>query len=571
MKQYFNNKFICFLFSLDIMGPSIALNFDGRENYRTGLGTFFTFGTLIICLFTISGSLESVFYKTNPNVYSSSAYDDEPLLLNNTSLKFYITVLSLDTETFTYTPINKNETNLIPTYNLLKNNRSGSYYTSNQAPLVDCGDSVFKDYNTGFVSEKAYLSQDTIEEIKRDAYCLPDIDYTIGTNSKEQIMFNIGFNYGLYIKALQKYDNIIIQFTYRTILVNPDNFTNYYNQVWKDANILIKPNKINVYQFNIEKYKLNKDQTKFIFSDEINTDLINGKDLTLLGSLDTVKSDDYNILSISFIKNNISTKTNVKYKSFNDVISDFGGSYGVLFPFFQFILKLIVFKIYNLLVVDHVIKLYEPQDEGYRRYFKEYIINKNFVSENRLSESDKLKIEANQIQDLKIGKLAETEQNPELKINRFIDSFDKQSGVFIYKQAETKEEFIRNSVKAISLNKKISIDISLITHLLRCLKTDKKTKAVNKLVDICSDLLEDTLNISSIFSSKILFKKMTKVIFSKEELEILTNFNFGIHSYKLKENIGENDSGRQIKYLIDLNYDDRKNKKLLKEFINAKF
>jgi hypothetical protein len=561
MKQkYINNKFLDFFLSLDAMGPSITLNFDGKENYRTGFGTLFTFTTLIICIFTISGTIDSVINKTNPNVYSSTTYDDQPLSLNNTSLKFYITVLTLDLTTFTFTPIDKSEFQLNPIYNQVKENRTGTYLISNSTPLVDCGESIFKDFNSGFISEKEYLNPDAVEDIRRNAYCLPDVNYTIGSNLQEQIMFNIGFLSGLYKHAFKKYPYIVVQFTYKTVLLNPDNFTHYYDYVWKGNYFLLKKDRMDFFEFNIENYQLKKDQTMFIFSDEVETNLVNGIDFVQIASVDDVLGDQYSYLSITFNKSNRSTKTDIRYKSLNDVISDFGGSFGALFPLFQFILKLIVVRIYNFLVLDDVIKLYEPQNENYKHKFKNFVLqgDKIIINKDRLDESLPEKLDKS------------VDKSHKLNINHFINSFDKQGGVFVFRYSETRGEFIKNSTAIISANKKISINDTLKSSFI-CAKKSKKAQNLKKIADKCRDLLEDTLNISSIFSSTILFKKLMKILFTKEEFQIISNSSCSINSFKVKDTAGNVNPENQIQYLLELNYKDRRSRKLLKEFINSNF
>jgi hypothetical protein len=559
-EKYFKNRFVNCILSLDAMGPSIALNFDGNENYRTSLGTFFTFVTLIISLFTISSSLEDVFYKSNPNVYSSSSYDDQPLLLNNTNFKFYITILNFDLTTFTFSPISKSEFKLTPVYNNVKANTSGYFMLSNALDLADCDNhATFKDYNSGFVSEKAYKSSEVIESIRKNAYCLPDISYTIGSNSQEQTLFNIGFVSGLFKPAFEKYPYIAIQFTYRSVMVNPDNFTNYYNEVWTDHYFLPKQNQMTFHQLNIEKYLLKKDQTTFIFADELNKDLINGAEIYEIATVDKLVNEQSSLLSISFNKNNMSTKMNIKYKSFNDVISDFGGSFGALFPFFQVILKLVVFKVYNYMVLDHVIKLYEPNDEHYKVHFKNFILQ---GKQEKLNNITKIEPHNEPLKN-------DSEQNPELKMNRFIDSFDKQSDVFIYKQSETREDFLKTSVKTISMNKFIPIK-SYLKMGFNCGGNEKKTQNLRKLLEKSKVVMKDTLNIASMFNFRIMFKKIIHILFSNEERQILSNTNLGVNNCKFneKENVSPE---RQIRYLMELNYKERKSRKLLKGFINGNF
>jgi hypothetical protein len=553
-KQQFLNYFL----SLDSMGPGFVLNIDGKETYRTLFGTFFTIIAVIISIFTVWGSLESVLYKTNPNIYSSSVYDDEPLSLNNTSLKFYITVLNFNMENFTYSVINKEEFKLNPVYFIMKANNSGAYFISNFTLLDDCGDSIFKDYNNGFVSEKEHLSQESVEGMRKNAYCLPDINYTIGSNLQEQIMFSVDFVYGIYKQAFEKYENIVIRFTYQTVMVNPDNFTNYYNYAWKDSYFLLKRNKMELYQFNIEKMRLSKDQTTFIFSDEIDKELINGINLVQSASLDKTATDKDSMFSISLFKNNLSTKTNIKYKSFNDVISDFGGSFGVLFPLLQVILQWVILKFYNIVILDDDLRVFKTSDENYGEYFKKYILELNNY------ETKKEGIKSPTMLNLH----KENNSVPD-QINQYVNSFDKQGEVFIYKQSETNESFIKKSINLIK--SKRNIQINAVKSCFKNSRNDKRAEIMKNILGKYKKLLEETLNVKNIFSSRTMVDNMVKVLFSKEDIQILNGKSIELKHFMLNDKIEDSNDEYLVEYLMKLNYKEKQNRKLLKKYIINNF
>jgi hypothetical protein len=556
--KYVQNKFAnCFL-SLDAMGQQITLNFDGHDTYRTGIGTVFTFGCLVICILVAADSLGSFFHKSNPNVLTSSYYDDQPLQMNNTSFKMYITIMTMDIATFAYKPIPKSELLYYPRTNYLKTNTSGIYIMSESLPLVDCTDDVFADYNSGYASEKAYLSPDAIEYIKQASLCIPDVDYTISNNIQEQMFFDIDFSNRLYKHLNSRYPNIMVQVSYRTVLLNPENFTNHYYMVWKQGFFPLRPNKLDYYRLDIESYEVKKDQTVFLFPDERKQQLINGKELTLEVSLDTVLTDDQNLVMISMSKNNLSTRTKIKYTSLNDFISQFGGSFGALFPIFQFLLRLITKKIYGVLLLDRVFKLYQPEDAEYRNVFKSSVLGSKQTNISEIASGGKEQIESHV-----------TNNHLILKNNALIHSIDKQVVYSTKLKPELGEEFLNKSVEKTKRVKLVPINMRDYC----CAKRYTRSLDLCVIAQKCGEMIEHSSDIANLLVTSILLKRITSMLFNKEELSIISNMNVNIHKCKDKQVRPTNPSTveGEIKMLMGLDYKERRNRKLLKEFINNNY
>ena len=104
----------------------------------------------------------------------------------------------------------------------------------------------------------------------------------------------------------------------------------------------------NIYNLEIEDYTLAKEQGIFIFSDERDFNFINGKDLTLyqrFKRIDRIPGYDF-LMAIQISKSITSTNMYIKYKSFGDVLSAFGGSFEVLRNIFEPLLGLFINNFY---------------------------------------------------------------------------------------------------------------------------------------------------------------------------------------------------------------------------------
>jgi hypothetical protein len=531
-----NNKLISNLLNLDAMGQSVSLNLNGRDSYQTLIGTVFTLISLIICLFTVSDTIESFIYKSNPNVFTTSSYDDNSLRINNTNMKLFIIFFNYDTPTTISTPISKSELDYYPRYFHMTSNSTGVYQYSDAMSMVDCDNSIFGDYNTGFISPKAYLDAGTIEYIKMFSYCLPDSEHVIDNNLQENTFLTISFILSSFKQLSKKYPNMMVQVNYRTVLLNPENFKSPSNLAWKQFVFTLKLDKIELYKLLVESYHIDKDQSVFLFSDEPNYTLVNGIEVSQLGSLEEKPKDNDSFVSLSIMKSDLATTTKIKYKSLNDVISDFGGSFGVLFPMLRLLIQIITTPLYRNTLLASVFRFYEPEDKEYGRIFKSILLSR--CKEPSVSRE-------NYLNDFNGDKLVL------INHNEYISSVDK---------LECKdEEFVTRSIEKIKKNRIINIRLY---DYFKCRKSNISSLLMKKY----NIMIEKDLDVTHVLSHVSKLDRLSRLLLNEVELDVISKSRINIDCND-KFAIGNEDTGKIIQYLLSLDYKESRNRQLLNEFI----
>ena len=97
------------LLSLDMLGPTPTINYEGNERYSTLLGLAMTLFVFVIPLLTIQFLISNFIYRTNPDTFLTTSYEENATVLNNTSYQFYIGILRMDQVTKQFIYVNKSE------------------------------------------------------------------------------------------------------------------------------------------------------------------------------------------------------------------------------------------------------------------------------------------------------------------------------------------------------------------------------------------------------------------------------------------------------------------------------
>jgi hypothetical protein len=542
----------------DFMGPTANFNINGNDNYKTYIGALLSIATIILTLITTYSTIDSTFNKTNPNVFTSSVYESDMLTFNNSNFQFYISLIYLDNQTFKFNPIKREEILFFPIFASVHSNNTGLYYESDYLSFVNCSESFFKDYNSGSISNSEYYSKQQINDLQVNSFCLPEMNYTLINSIKDESLVNIIFLFEAFKSVIEKYPIIFIQINWKTLLLNPNNFTNPYEMVWKNYIIPIKKNYVSYYNLNIESYSVIKDQTAFLFSDEINGNEISGTGVTEFLNLDNPTPMQGLFACLNISKQNLSTQTFIKYSSWNDVLSDFGGSFGILYPVVSLLLRLLVTKYYELDIIDNIYDFYNSEGRGIDPDFKHRIIKANLNNKDNFGHyktnlNDNI-VPANDI-------LA-------LRNNQFLTSFDKEVGV---ENNTGTSELIKSAICKISSNKTVKIKKRLFSYCIYCKISKSETNDLNTILNRLREKIQHSMEITAYIRNSFLFRNSLEVLLNKHELKIieLNKVNIDGFNYKSKaHNLGVE---TLLNYLLSLDYEEKKNKKLLKYFIKNYF
>jgi hypothetical protein len=537
-----STKLYAALLKLDTMGPTPSINYNGMQNYQSILGTLFTLIAIILSFITISSIIQQAIYKTNPSYYVSSTFDDSDLTLSPGEFPLYLSLSVFNLTSYKVTPIPKSDIIIPPYYTTVLQNRTGYFPDPNFKNMVDCDDKVFADFNTGFISERSFLSQSEINEIKAYSYCLPPVNFTLTNTIDVQSFLTIFIKNGAVKREFDEQTVLAISVNYRSVLVKPNNFDHHYQRIWKEFFYPANLKAETYYRFYLQNYNIKKDQTTFLFTDELNTNVINGDNPFPEVVINKDVGPGQIISGLTLTKSNMSSQAYLKYTSFNDVLSSFGGSFGIFYSVFQILVQIIIQPIFKTDVINNIFSFYSTEDNDYGdKIFKQYVFSKN--TNHSLNKID---INNNDIEK------ANLKENP-VNLN--------------------KEEFMKDALDRITKNKKVKIDIYYLKNYFYCCKKSKKSSMISGLIETCENFIENNLNVANIIKRDIMLQKVLHIFFDKNEIYLLGKNSFNVAKCGCLKINPNKEIGNEnlLKLIMDYNYDERKNRKLLKCFIKNNY
>jgi hypothetical protein len=131
--------------------------------------------------------------------------------------------------------------------------------------MEPCDYNMFVNYNSGYYSPNLYTEEE-INRIKSFSLCLPNkINLNLKSKSNRKDTIQLAFPFESYANLIKKYDIIGIMINYKQIVLNPNNSTNYYSELWRQE--IYYPDTIyqKFYKLDLENYNLLKDDTIFLF------------------------------------------------------------------------------------------------------------------------------------------------------------------------------------------------------------------------------------------------------------------------------------------------------------------
>jgi hypothetical protein len=580
--------------SFDVIGPSPTLNYNGKQNFQTFLGTLFILLALILSIFTISSIIDQAFNKTNPAVSVSSSFDDSEMIMNNSNFQLYITLYNFSLNTFTFTPFDKKDILIPPAFTPVIQNRSGYFVVTDELNLVDCDDSVFNDFNDGFISEKSFLNKTEIDGIKSHAYCFPSQNYSLINSIDKQTFLLITFKNGAVKTMFDDSSTLAIKISWRSVLLRPNTFKTHFQRIWKEFFFTVNLNAQTYYRFYLENYSITKDQTAFLFTDELIDNVISGNDIFTEVSVNQQIKPGFVYTGLAVAKSNMSQQAYIKYTSFNDVLSTFGGSFGVLLSVLKVILEFVVNPFFHTNVINSIFSFYSTTDDTYRDVFKQTLVGGNFG--NRQEEMSFVKSRKEEIgKDDGGDKLDNVKDSKEMGVNNYVNkSFGKSIEIEINRNTsklsdkmdmksekenlkhtfdKTKEEFLANALDRIKKNKAIKIETYYFKKYICCIKKTKKSMMLNKLIELCDHFIEKSLNVVTIIRRGIVFQKLLGILFNSNELALLQRNSFNINNCGCLQvkNSKEVSNEALLKLIMEYDFKDRRNRRILKSFITNNY
>jgi hypothetical protein len=485
MKSKANQIFESLIF-LDALGPIPNLKFKGHPRFSTVPGILATFLALLISILSVQFTITGYLYKINSDVIMNPIYSEEKVLINSTNFPFYITYISFNQTNQVFIPRKKLET-LAPSIMLTRMNLSGLYLIQQEViPLTSCSDDIFgEEFNTGFIEEHQKYTVEQRNTLKEFAYCLPNnISYQIDSSVNTEDTLIITIPRLTMNNLLSENPMSGVTLSYRQAFLNPDNFNDYYRKIWKTDFFIPDINFSSRYKMEVENYYLKKDHTDLIFENSESVMFINVKRFQQHFQYKALPIES-DITWIAITKGEYATSVLIKYKSLNDILAGFGGTFQVMAYLSQIILNLIINNWYSSTLINEVFNFHiiSPilQSNQYLvdkvKHYKHQIIQKNkskTIQFRNLSKNNK-QIEENIFDHEEIDRVKEIYLSPlvrkkvkkeeekkvmddKLNINKRCSTTEPDEKFYqnyIHSEIDKESETLINEIESICSNKLI--------------------------------------------------------------------------------------------------------------------
>lgn len=332
-------KYYNFLISLDMFATGINLNIGKTEKQYNLIGFLFSILTLTLVILSQYTLLRDCLKKINPSIkqldiQSSSdnkiEFDEESLIIIFHSYKENNNLpLTID--------------NTIPNQFfkvIVESMNETSVEVIEIANVVKCNEIKL---NNGILKENFKLTKYEKDKIKKYAYCLELIDKNKKILIDNQSLIGVILNE----ISIEKFENLYIEFFIKDYYLDQNDYDNPLKEIWNKEFFILSWGYY-VFQKAIKKHVYNFNNLSFLFQSE-------RKEISILKPFQSYLRDinlesnfkSYNMY-FRLYSDIMTIKYEIRYITFDDIISGFGGTFSVIFflveifysSFFSFISKI---------------------------------------------------------------------------------------------------------------------------------------------------------------------------------------------------------------------------------------
>ena len=543
------------ILSLDSIGPTPGLNYEGRERYATFLGAIFTLAALTLSLFSNRNMFDTVVNNTSPSIYSQYQPLLEPMRVTKENLKFFIQFTYIDPATSSFKNINITDlppifivnVNYNRTSYLIRNLTNEAYNDETKVSMLtnDCSsEDIFDNYNYYNFFSKIKYTIEEINEVKKNSLCLPKyINETLDVikGGVESLMLILPQFYMSELSKKYK-SKLVLNFIYQELVYDPDKYLNPFRLNLVDKYFPVDITKMTQIDMYIQQITGTKDLTKFIYPDEtqVSFSLIHSFEEIFTANIDTYKDTVLNESMFFVIKKDPKQLfSTITYDSYEMLLSNIGGSLGIYMPIFGFLICYIIDPFYKSATLNKVYKFHTYKDDDDKvenlRLIDDYLAEyKSMISSNM----------ANPIRNTKqllksdnISNLNKTDQEEKSKVSKHelslnsITNLDNQK----HEELENIGDNINNKNNKVVKIKNSYIQLTKIINKDADFKHERNNSS-NKLNNIDDNYNDDLKNLdidkppnnnsySNYEANKlyVLENKITNKIKLREKVQLNTN------------------------------------------------
>jgi hypothetical protein len=543
------------LLSLDFMGNTPSLNFQNNSQHVTLIGVFFSLSSIIIAILMSSFTIDSFIHRINPSYSTTIYYNPDILNMTSANFQFYITFQTYDKDTKTYSPIPRSEFIKYPKIINTFEDSNSTLSRTTENMMIECENTtVFKDYNKGFISSKNFLKAEQVKGLQSNSLCLPDNSYLIGSTNSSESSISLIFDMDNLKGRIEEYPNISIKIVTKFMVLTASNFTSPWRRLWQEQTLFPEFDYDIQYDFSLQQFRLTKDQTIFLLPDQLVMTFINPESLTQ--TLRT-KNGSSTTIALNMRKSLYSNETLLRYYSLNDVFQAFGSSFSVFFPLLAILSNILTSRVYKISLLSSIFRFYvNDGDSRPIKAIKQSVLGRDIKG----SGIDKHNILL-------------------LDQNNYIKSFDKDSNKELQliglsgANCVIRSEDDRGVKGLINRSKKryFRQDLRMLFPILKSKNKDNENLIV--AFSAMMKILESKLNIENIVRLQFNFDKLLNLFCLDYERRILETNDINVNKFELESDTFNEDVNLNFLFekILDSNLNERRNKKLLKYFLNNNY
>lgn len=333
-------------FYLDILAPPIEFTNNGKSRSYSVVGVVFSLLIFIISILSAQTLILNIITNSNPKVTIDNVTIEESYSINfNETLKnsFFFQIYSFSLETLDTNIIETSELEPVSisrrTGDYLKYSGAGDALNQEFYSLEPCSEEFIKEeyLSSDVVTEQQKNNNTYLEELLATTLCFPYLN-----NSEIRYYNRTSFDVTFSFKDNNNSNIIIVDVLYKHFIVDRNNFNKPYKILWMDQYYFIDFKKFNSYFYNVHSIFLDVYDPSFILENKRNETIKFGtlKDISSYVSIDIPeilkKKNTLDSLQLSFTPTYQSSYVEIKYTTYDELLSTLGGTFTVVAFFFQY-------------------------------------------------------------------------------------------------------------------------------------------------------------------------------------------------------------------------------------------
>lgn len=343
--NYFKQKLNRLLY-LDILAPPIEFTNNGKARSHSVLGLVFSISIFIISLLSAKSLILNILTNSNPKVTTDYITINENYTMNfNETLKnsfffkfYYFNVSSIDSYII-------NTSELEPIYVYKRNSEDigqADVNENSRDTLESCSEEfLIQEYlSSEALTEEEKNNRTVLENLKNTTMCFPyvsDSEISYYKSTSIDMIFSPTID-----ESTQNTKMMIIEIYYKQLLVDRSNFIKPYKIQWMTKYYFIDYKWFNSYYFNVQSSYLDIYESSFILEEKRGSTLTFGTLDNISGFIDLEIPVEYlqgkikfPFLQLSFFPTYQSKNLEIRYTTYDELLSTLGGTFSVIVFFFQ--------------------------------------------------------------------------------------------------------------------------------------------------------------------------------------------------------------------------------------------